>query len=329
MQKLLSRIRRLFAKRLPGLRSEVSGLLPLLNALESQIKDVMQRGNQACDRVAHSFSQMARWAREAVDYASDVGDNELETSVDQVREVVQSLVTQIQKTNDSVANTAQMISTIETNLGEIDACMSKIDDVAGRSRMVSLNGQIEAVKAGESGQGFSVVSAETGVLAQSISEISRTTRQVVDRLKKDLGAASKQTSEMVQADREATAACEQKVQDMLAGLAGYQQHLVNNLQLARQSGNQLATSISQSVQQLQFQDAASQRLDHIAQCLTEMQSTLQDHVSEPSYGVAQKRSEAWLMKYSAMFTMDEERQAIDLSPAEEPSESTASNVELF
>ncbi|OYP39137.1 methyl-accepting chemotaxis protein [Rhodopirellula sp. MGV] len=311
-----------------GLSTEVSACLPVLEVLQAQIKDAVEKGNTATDNLSSSFGDMAQRAREVVRMATDSRRGESTAGVEQVREVVSELLTQVRQTSLSTQETASMLADIERDVQDVESCMVKIEDIANRSRMVSLNGQIEAARAGDFGDGFAVVASETGDLAQNVSEASKRIREVVDRLASSLRATYEKTQSLVTVEQQATASCEQRVEEMLSSLAQYQMELENNLESTKTSSDELAGAISMSVMTLQFQDAVSQRMHHVTATINDIRETFGSIVGDQPRGLAKKRSQQWLDKLSASYCIDDERRVF--SGDSEPQESSnESNIELF
>lgn len=85
----------------------------------------------------------------------------------------------------SIADSIVELSEQSRSIGEIIAV---VDDIAEQSRLLAVNAAIEAVKAGEYGQGFSVVAAEI----KSLADQSRTSTAQVRRIIGDIQQATGQ-----------------------------------------------------------------------------------------------------------------------------------------
>ena len=318
--------------RIPGgssnLATEVSACLPVLELLESQILDAVKKGNKATDELSSSFGEMARRARDVVSMATEARRDESDAGVDQIRGVVWELLAQVRQTSQSTQQTADMLGSIEKDLQDVENCISQIEDIANRSRMVSLNGQIEAARAGEHGDGFAVVASETGDLASNVSDTSHKIREVVDRLAISVRTTCEQTRQLLTADQEATAACEQRVESMLSSLADYQHELEANLESTKTSSDELASAISYSVMTLQFQDAVSQRMHHVTDTMGEIRESIGALAGSES-DTSKQRSEEWMEKLASAYCVDDERIVLEGQSAAEIDTTETSNVELF
>lgn len=324
----ISRWRSTLGKKSGNLPTEVSASLPVIELLESQIADAVRTANESTDNLSQTFGDMAGRARDVVERATETHRDESEGGVDQVRAIVSTLLTQVRNTNSSTEQTAGMLSTIEQDLQDVETCMREIEGIANRSRMVSLNGRIEAARVGVHGEGFAVVAAETGELAASVSETSHRIRQVVDRLTHTLRETSAQTMQLASDDQEATASHELQVEAMLTSLEQYQRELECNLESTKYSSDQLASAISQSIINLQFQDAVSQRMNHVTETMQEIRETFGSLV-DPDSQAAKRRSKEWLEKLASSYCVDNERLVHNGSSQADFEQSNSSNIELF
>lgn len=171
------------------------------------------------------------------------------------------------------STTGDALHAIEQDLKCVMQCMHEIEDIVRQARLVSLNGRIEASAAGKHGEGFAVVAAETGELALRVTEASTEIRKVVDKLADTL----RHTSE-------------------------------GDLNSARQSSDELASSISRSVMSLQFQDAVSQRMHHVTDLMAEIRTHIKSFVDSKDSPEVAERREQWMQKLSATYCVAEEHE---------------------
>lgn len=330
--RLLTWPMRVVLARVPGtsaeLETEVSAALPIIATLENQILDAVQKGTAATDQLSSSFGDMATQARQVVSMATNATRDESDAGVDQIRAVVSELLSQVRQTSQSTQQTADMLTAIESDLQDVENCIAQIEDIANRSRMVSLNGQIEAARANEHGDGFAVVASETGDLAKNVSDTSQKIREVVDRMAESLRRTSDETRRLVEEDQAATAACEERVELMLSSLANYQHQLEGNLASTKSSSDMLAQAITHSVMTLQFQDAVSQRMKHVTETMGEIREVFGTIVGPAQSGAAARRQDQWIQKLSSQYCVDDERAVLMGESAGAPQSDTC-DVELF
>jgi len=71
------------------------------------------------------------------------------------------------------------VDEVKSSIDNISHIIELINGIAKQTRLLALNATIEAAKAGETGQGFSVIAGEINKLAQQSSEAARQTTQLI------------------------------------------------------------------------------------------------------------------------------------------------------
>jgi methyl-accepting chemotaxis protein len=167
--------------------------------------------------------------------------------------------------------------------------LTQVDTIAKEARMVGLNGQIEAARAGDKGAAFSIVANETKSLAYQATSTS--------------GSLKK----------------------MLAELSGLHQELVDALHSSETTSRSLTDEIGKAVMGLQFQDRVNQQIQHIVDALNAIQNRLTPTLAHVAPPLVEARTQDWFRWMDAHSTMASERTTARHSPAS----SSFGSVELF
>jgi len=167
--------------------------------------------------------------------------------------------------------------------------LTQVDTIAKEARIVGLNGQIEAARAGDKGAAFSIVANETKSLAYQATSTS--------------GSLKK----------------------MLAELSGLHQELVDALHSSETTSRSLTDEIGKAVMGLQFQDRVSQQIQHIVDALNAIQNRLTPTLAHVATPLVEARTQDWFRWMDSHSTMASERTTASHSPAT----SSFGSIELF
>lgn len=187
---------------------ETAGLLDTVEGLTRAQVQELDRSRTA----ARAVSQASQDMTAASDRASQalVG----------VTEAVHDATNRVQRTLETsgavlnwVAGTAQRMEKVSTIIGKVRQNNTQITEISREVNMLSVNARIEAVRAGQSGQGFIVVadaikvlSQQTSVAAETIGETVRDLATELDELTAEAVEVSDQARHTISALAEAEAA---------------------------------------------------------------------------------------------------------------------------
>lgn len=172
--------------------------------------------------------------------------------------------------------------------------LDEVDTIAREARMVGLNGQIEAARAGKQGIAFTVVANETKSLA--------------------LHAAT--TSDMLKR--------------MLNELAVLHEQLVEALQSSESTSECLSREITRAVMGLQFQDRVNQQIEHITETLDAIYERAVPITEQVTPQKVAARLEEWREWMQSRSTMESERAVAGCSSVSAATNSDGfGTVELF
>lgn len=149
------------------------------------------------EEVAATVEQMSR----NMNMATDISQKAV-FSANDGSEAVAVAINQMNKIEQVVANSVQLVDDLDEHSQEIGQIVTVISGLAKQTNLLALNAAIEAARAGEQGRGFAVVAAEVHALAEQsqisakqiaflISKIQNETRHAVDSM--NTGALEVQT----------------------------------------------------------------------------------------------------------------------------------------
>ncbi|MDT8899843.1 methyl-accepting chemotaxis protein [Anaeroselena agilis] len=123
---------------------------------------------EVTERIAENIRQAAAGVSGAAQLSED--------AVGAAREgilKVEAAVAQMGIIEATFARTAEVVTSLSSNSRKIGQIVAAISAIAGQTGLLALNAAIEAARAGEKGQGFAVVAAEIGKLAEQSQKASK------------------------------------------------------------------------------------------------------------------------------------------------------------
>jgi methyl-accepting chemotaxis protein len=317
----------------------------MLPVLATQLQQVTRQVEEAVVRVCGSFQDMAERARTAsqitlVQDASGNGNQAdkggIQGLISDTRETLGTLLQRIEQTSTFSAVTVERMGTMEGQIEGLDCVLREVDEVAKNARVLALNGQLEAARAGSRGAAFSVVATETAKMAVHALTSAKTIRQMIETISRSIGSSSKELRERALVDTREAAMSRAEVNRSLDAMAALHEEMQQGIVQSNRNSDQLARDISQAVMALQFQDSVSQRIGHVVQTLEEMYAAIQSQLDAAAAPSASHQPEcapsnSWAGRMADQYTMASEREvlAAHALPITQDAGALENNVELF
>ncbi|MDB9315761.1 methyl-accepting chemotaxis protein [Spirulina sp. CS-785/01] len=227
--------------------------------------DELSSSSQQSSKQAESASQAAQ---QALNLAEEGNQAVSETvhSMEELRERVEAIAEQIVRLSEQTAQ-----------IGNISQLVS---DIANRTNMLALNAAVEAVRAGESGQGFSVVATEIRKLADQSKQSAERINSLVQQVQTSINSTvmvtetgTKTVESGMQVTQKTTEAFE-GVTDAVNNVVLSNQQIVLNIkqqavavQQVLEAMNQINTGASESAQGISQTQQGTQQLNQAAKAI--------------------------------------------------------------
>jgi twitching motility protein PilJ len=221
---------------------------------------------KSIETVATSAMETARIAREASDSASRGGA------------AMQQTVDSIEELRSSVAETAKKVKRLTESSQEISKIVALISEISSKTNLLAFNASIEAVRAGEHGQGFRIVADEVRRLAEQVSESTKEIEQLVSGIQLEtaevLAMMEKGTSQVVTSTRLVA-----QTRETLSGLVNISQKIdefVQAISESTHSQSQMSQEVSQTMHTIaESAVSTSQESQQVSQSLKDLLSIAQ------------------------------------------------------
>ena len=99
----------------------------------------------------------------------------------------------------SIESSQQSIREVMKEIGEVDALLRSIKEIAAKTDLLALNASIEAARAGQAGKGFAIVADEVGRLSEKVQQAVG----AVDTVCTNLSLNAKKVSDLIEVSRRA------------------------------------------------------------------------------------------------------------------------------
>lgn len=220
-----------------------------MSAIVEESSASVQEISSAVNEIAQTAAQQSELAGEnavlvdqAVGIASTISANAqsslqstqaMQNQLKKVEKDSTGMIDGIAKMSVALVDSAKNISTLFTDISNLDRSVGKLTNVNLLTHLLSISGRIESAKAGEHGAGFAVVSEDIRQLveqsADKIVDVSDNVRSIQETLKtiaseveltgtgvrQEVESARKTTSRLVQVEAD--------IVDMVKGVTGIQQ----------------------------------------------------------------------------------------------------------
>lgn len=231
-----------------------------------------------------------------------------------ITESVQSIVGVLERSESDLAGVVATLHALQTrnerllsqiggyaeNLGEMAA---DVQQIALQMRLLSLNGAIEATRAGERGKAFAVV-------VQQMQELSNLSSETGARIAKELETVNQALSDVpggdpdaqTERDQSTIAGAERDIEAVMGRFQGLTSGLTASVGVLDHESAAIKTEISEALVRFQFQDRVSQILGHVSDGIDELATALAKEQSREAISDAA----AWLQRATEKYTTDEE-----------------------
>lgn len=139
-------------------------------------------------RIANEMGEKA----DTINKAAEGGRSNAENGAKAIERVVNNM----SEIGISAEETGNSINILTTRSEEISRTLSVITDIAFQTKLLALNANIEAARAGDAGRGFAVVAEEISKLAEDSRKSADEIDKVIKDVQKDVGSASKAIDKM-------------------------------------------------------------------------------------------------------------------------------------
>ncbi|WP_308254783.1 HAMP domain-containing methyl-accepting chemotaxis protein [Geminocystis sp. GBBB08] len=142
--------------------------------------DETRKTLKSVQQMSLSIQQVATNANQAATLADDAYSLTQEGS-----KVIDETVASILSLRSKVGNTAKKMKRLGESSQNISQVVSLIQEIALKTNLLAINASVEASRAGEQGQGFTIVAEQVGALAQQSASATKQIAQLVAEIQQE------------------------------------------------------------------------------------------------------------------------------------------------
>lgn len=173
---------------------------------------------------------------------------------------------------------------ILTEIEEVGSCISEIEAINKQTRLLSLNAQIEAGRAGAAGAGFQIVSTEMHALSRRIDALSERMRCSVDKVTSSIREVItsikteyQELSEIGAMDLTNQIDAKEQLEILLQALISRNDDIQSVLGATTDVSRRIGEEIREVVVAMQFQDRLQQRSDAVVNAFEQISRFMDAH----------------------------------------------------
>lgn len=258
-------------------------------AMTSDLEDVVDQTNTAATTIVHRMTDVddlaGTMARAVAELAEAIGATRLRlaTVTDSGTDLVYRLIRYFIRRD-------RHVRTLIDEVRGLNDHVAAIEEVGRATNMLALNAMIEAVRAGETGDGFAVVAREVRALADraavAASNIDTSIRELTDRIDlvleedsfddegADVDLAHLESNESTVVRRLlSVVTAHQELTSMTADILHETERAAAQV---AETSSALTTHTTSAVGEVQFQDIGRQMIEHVVDAVNEVRRQTED-----------------------------------------------------
>lgn len=263
-----------------SIQESLIGLQELVEKANSSIHEKVKAISHLSDHktvaLSEQFQNLAKNASLQAKYLNDlitiaqkvkVGDETI--SIQEISSLLQKTFLESITNMMEISKQAMLMVYILTdgvqNLRDIEKSIRQIEVINHKTKYLSINATIEAVRAGEAGESFQVVASEVRDLSNDTQRLAVSIRSQVNQMTETLHYAQDLLQKVASIDMSGNIMAKDRLDEMMSGLIDNSEKISHIIGDASRASQEFAESARQLITDIQYQDRVRQDLEQIDQ----------------------------------------------------------------
>lgn len=237
----------------------------------------------AIERLVGSFTGLDEQARRQQTLASQLtgrgakaasGDLSFDAFLKGIEEVLTEFVDTAERNGKTARDLVQQMTTTSSRFQNVLGMLGEVKKIADQTNLLAINAAVEAARAGNSGKGFAVVAGEVRSLSVRSNTFSNQIGESVQGITGSLSAVEGAIHEIAAQDETLVATARRRVAALLEQTRDFNGKVEQSADEISGISESVGQEVRSAVTSLQFQDMATQILQHVGARIDTLEEVL-------------------------------------------------------
>lgn len=193
------------------------------------------------------------------------------------RQQLDGVVASLRDSLQAKADMLRKVQALQGFVDELQEMVRAIAQITQQTNLLAVNATIEAAHAGNLGRGFATVAQEVRALSRQSEETGTRIAEKIRVIGTAIVATCAAANESSRNEKQAIAASEDTIQQVLTGFHDFAENLSGTTELLRQESQGIKDEVNEALVQLQFQDRVSQIMSHVRTNIERLPEVMRDY----------------------------------------------------